>query len=421
MDSPTPPPPHVRFRQPHLAVRITGITLIVCGLVISLLSIGSNGIHALITFAGIWVLVVGYATPYSRLIAAFLWLIAPIGLELTLLTFSYAPDYSGNRQQDMSAAFAQQAWWICDAVACHFNPAERHSHCDDEAALGVNYLRRLCIFNRDGFHDTDEFVPPDTETNRILILGDSFTWGASADIGQAWVEQLEADDPDSLIWNTGIPSTGTRQALSVLTHYLPIMQPNLVILGFYPGNDFTDNLYPLDTFTVINNELTRQYLLDADFAPVRLTADEAFFLSRHEVAPPTRIDDFRYFLQSTRVGTLASRLLNRVQWRAQAEWEHAVALTYDLLVQLRDTAQIGGTQLLVVLIPDRDDLTSTTDAYNTAIAILDELGIPYIDPRAALTMGDYAPLPDNHWNNQGHGTIAGLVSASMQSLNRSPE
>lgn len=415
MDSPTPPLPQSRFRHPHLAVRITGITLIACGLVISLLRIGSNGIHALVTFAGIWVLVVAYAVRYSRLTAVLMLIIAPIGLEFVLLLFGFTPEYSGNRQQDMSTTFAQQAWWICDSVACHFSPEERHSLCADETALGTNYLRRLCIFNSDGFHDTDEFTPPQSDSERILILGDSFTWGASADIGHSWVERLEANYPDTLIWNTGIPTTGTRQALGVFAHYLPIMQPNLVILGFYPGNDFTDNLYPIDTFTVIDNELTRQYLLNDDFAPVRLTAAEAFFLSRHETTPPTRIDDFRYFLQSTRVGTLASRLLNRVQWRAQAEWEHAVALTYDLLVRLRDTAQIGGTQLLVVLIPDRDDLTSTTDAYNTAIAILDELGIPYIDPRADLTMDDYAPLPDNHWNNLGHGTIAGRVSAYMQS------
>ena len=36
--------------------------------------------------------------------------------------------------------------------------------------------------------------------------------------------------------------------LRVLKDYISKIKPNVVILGFYTGNDFTDNLYPPDRF-----------------------------------------------------------------------------------------------------------------------------------------------------------------------------
>ena len=75
---------------------------------------------------------------------------------------------------------------------------------------------RYCIVNAQGFHDTQDFVysPALDEQTRILVLGDSFTFGEDADIGASYVEILEAGGPGRVVWNTGIFGVGTNQALA---------------------------------------------------------------------------------------------------------------------------------------------------------------------------------------------------------------
>ena len=44
-----------------------------------------------------------------------------------------------------------------------------------------------------------------------------------------------------------------------------------------------------------------------------------------------------------------------------------------------------------------------------------ELQLPYIDPTPILDPDeDYAPLPDNHWNNSGHQKVGALLSDCIE-------
>ena len=56
------------------------------------------------------------------------------------------------------------------------------------------------------------------------VLGDSFTAGYNAEIGKSYVETIEANLPDSIVWNTAIGGTGTNHALASFESLAPLLK-----------------------------------------------------------------------------------------------------------------------------------------------------------------------------------------------------
>jgi hypothetical protein len=102
-------------------------------------------------------------------------------------------------------------------------------------------------FNRLGFRDTREYAlakPP--AGFRILVLGDSVTFGHGSVYEHTWPylleQQLKSWRPDVAwqVWNLGVPGYNTSQELAYLLDVGPRFKPDLVIVGFF-GNDVIDN------------------------------------------------------------------------------------------------------------------------------------------------------------------------------------
>lgn len=99
--------------------------------------------------------------------------------------------------------------------------------------------------NNLGFRDDRDYdVRKAPNTFRILVLGDSVTFGHGSvhtyprlleDALRAWRPQV-----DWQVWNAGVPGYNTSQELAHLLDVGPFFQPNLVIVGFYE-NDLIDN------------------------------------------------------------------------------------------------------------------------------------------------------------------------------------
>ena len=65
-----------------------------------------------------------------------------------------------------------------------------------ELACETGELRgRVCAVNRQGYSDWEDFVVTDdfADKTRILLLGDSFTYGMSADIGMSFADMLNSE------------------------------------------------------------------------------------------------------------------------------------------------------------------------------------------------------------------------------------
>mgnify|MGYP002152693847 FL=1 len=82
---------------------------------------------------------------------------------------------------------------------------------------------------------------------RVAIVGDSFTFGFGAGVGQTFPELLDQMDPDRAVMNFGVPGYSTNQEVLLIEEVLPAYKPDLVLLVVYLGNDIADNmrLFPL--------------------------------------------------------------------------------------------------------------------------------------------------------------------------------
>lgn len=98
--------------------------------------------------------------------------------------------------------------------------------------------------NQFGFNDQDYPLQKQPDKYRILVVSDSFNWAGGKDKNYtALLEQKFAQyyqKPQVEVINTGYPGTHTAEQLAMLKKYALQYNPDLVVLGFFAGNDFLD-------------------------------------------------------------------------------------------------------------------------------------------------------------------------------------
>ena len=330
-------------------------------------------------------------------------------LELVLIAIGYGTYFP----QDVPDAFLLPApWWTCEDPACHYVQDEMAKACESGQMSG-----RYCIVNAQGFHDTQDFVysPALENHTRILVLGDSFTFGEDADIGKSYVETIEVSDPRIVAWNTGIFGVGTNQALAAFHMFAPVLKPHLTIYGFYV-NDFFDNLFPVDGYFLgidENGEVVKlqRYHLDPWGNVTKLKTQSLLYYRWRGVEAPA--NEFERLLGATRLGSVFISAIDHIgKMLGVAQLTNArrqVDLTREYLQELRDASAAQDSELLVMLIPQITDLKKPGTQFRQAINLFEELGISYFTPIEVLDAeSDYAP--DWHWNSAGHQKVGALLS-----------
>lgn len=308
--------------------------------------------------------------------------------------------------------FIVSPWSSCDEAGCHYVQDAVLVACDAGLLEG-----RVCEVNMQGYSDADDFLWDDRfeDMSRVLLLGDSFTFGMSAEPGKSFAERLDAELSGSVIWNTGIPGSGTHQALASFTVYAPILEPQLTILGFYV-NDFDDNLMPVDSWlNVIGPDgkavAIRLSVIDQWENVIRYDLSDIEYIRSNWKVPPTT--EVERQLGLTQLGTLLLRLLREPQIvrATDARFEQRERVTRHYLQDLLNSVRQHGSQLLILLIPGPSDISNEGMRYQLARDIVTALEIPFIDPVDLLEVPeDYTPPPDDHWSNAGHQKIGGLLA-----------
>ena len=306
---------------------------------------------------------------------------------------------------------------ICDELGCRYNYDRVIAAC----AEGV-FIGRRCVINRQGFSDTDDFVVQDDFAGRIRImtLGDSFTVGLSAEVGKSYVETIEAMLPEVVLWNMAINGSGTNQAVATFQGFAPQLIPQLSILGFFM-NDFRDNLVSHDNWIQLEDangsrHLVRRYHSDRWGNAVTVPPEIAYAYASKGYNPP--VSELERVVGLTRLGTLALRLLDKLSnVNIDESFGRQRRLTRQYLTQLRDAASELGSTLLVLLVPRPLDINNPGEEYLSAIQLMQELEIPYLNPIDMLDpVADYAAPPDGHWNNAGHQKVGALLADCVASF-----
>ncbi|MDQ7025565.1 MAG: GDSL-type esterase/lipase family protein [Anaerolineae bacterium] len=349
-------------------------------------------------------------------------LIMLIVMEFALSAAGFEPEYRSPANFDANAEvdFQVSTLRLCDDErGCHWNVESLSQSCADES------LNRMCRINEYGSSSDYEFTAdtlPD-HSYRILVLGDSFTWGASADYGQGWVDVMARDIEAStpvIVWNAAMPGTGTQQAIMTAQNLLPIMQPDLVILGFHSGNDFADNLYPYDRFINViaedgNSVIVQQYSLNSSSEAFHET--DAVIYYRANGYTVSSNEGFRAtideLLRRTRLGTLLVGAYRVLTWDSTN-----LPPTQALLEDLQSLVIDNSSQFLVVIIPEQIDTRSPTHKYRGTITVLNDANVAFVDSLPWLVESDFenANSFDKHLNNAGHGTVGQMMADCVQQI-----
>lgn len=282
-----------------------------------------------------------------------------------------------------------------------------------------------------GLREDREFAPKATDTTRILVVGDSFTAGVGVERSEAFEAILEAALQGELaprgvqVIAGGVPSYSTREAAIYLKREGLRLEPDLVLLAFFVGNDIVDNARSTRN-TVVNGDLTSGEP-PSGVLPLWVRA----LLSRHShlyhlVWPYQRrvLGDDK---QERESGVRSIRVFARDEQAAAKEWR----ATDRWVARFGRVARSHGIPFAMMVIPERlqldakawegtvDRLGVARDAYDArqparmVSRALGGWGVPVLDLADAMRADLYLPQ-DGHWTVQGNQVAAEQILAFLK-------
>ncbi len=290
--------------------------------------------------------------------------------------------------------------------------------------------------NSDGYKDV-EFVPKQKDTYRIAAIGDSFTFAvvpyedAYITLSEDLLKTQWQHQPVE-IYNMGIPNTSPQEYLEILvTEALPL-EPDMVLLNFFIGNDLTEFYYS-----------QRRNFLKKYFK-----TGEILYFSYKIWAGLGK--DFNLSSSSDRrdycdtCATMEEKTFIKIQTERASiylkdhpDMDLKFQDTQTNLIRIMEVCKKKNIRLVVAILPDESQLNAGLQqqlAKNLAVQnpgyeidwlqpnhmlhhFLQSQGIPFIDLYDELashrTETLYKPL-DTHWNIYGNKIAGNFLAKELQ-------
>ncbi|HEX9669432.1 MAG TPA: SGNH/GDSL hydrolase family protein [Thermoanaerobaculia bacterium] len=322
--------------------------------------------------------------------------------------------------------------------------------------------------NRDGLRDEEHPPAKPPRELRIALLGDSMVEALQVPRDRTFWElverRLEGCEPlrgrRVEVLNFGVSGYGTAQELLTLRHEVWKYRPDLVLLGFYAGNDVRNNHRPLE-----QDPLRPYFTLEGD--PPRLVLDDSFRQSRgyrfRRSAPGRLLYGLLDASRALQLGKQAKSALDGWvgAWKARkstrgeavlqelgldnavyappadAEWRQAWRATEALIRQMHREARAHGARFSVVTLTTPiqvDPDAAKRRAFAARLGVRDLFaperrlaafarreGFPLLPlapdlQRHAVRTGAYlhgfpnTPPGEGHWNAEGHRVAGNRIA-----------
>jgi len=211
-----------------------------------------------------------------------------------------------------------------------------------------------------GLRRRSEPLPADSSALRILVLGDSFTFGDGNNEPDTWIRVAERSlraregrerGVGVQMTNAGVEGFDTRSELYMLKEFEPKVKPSIVVVGFVANDVYTNR--------------------PASDPPSPLLSGGGDAFSLHVVALAKRM-----LLQSDRFYTRLFLLTARRAYYATKPDAHVhkqIEITRDLIGQMASYCRERGIQLIVISIPQEYAVIST--AHDDHVAGIDPAAI----------------------------------------------
>ncbi len=294
---------------------------------------------------------------------------------------------------------------------------------DFEIRLDRELLFRLkprCVpdVNSLGYRD-HEFTAAKNGKRRILFFGDSFVLGAGVPPARSLPKALERRlGPGVEVLNFGVYGYGPDQAQRAFRADGARLEPDLVLLGLFPGNDFED---------LVKNEL----LLADDSGRVREnpTNPVAAVLPRSALVLKARMALTGHFLDPGAERALVKRLVvdpyTRLGPPDSPETRRRVALMEAALAAWKAETSRRGIPLGVVVIPAFESMSGDAGGGSpfaneeAALSLLRKAGISAADLRGPFLGARDVSLyneRDRHLSPAGNELAAAVVADFIRPL-----
>jgi hypothetical protein len=271
--------------------------------------------------------------------------------------------------------------------------------------------------NRLGYRGPEHAAAPRPGIRRVVMLGDSVTFGTGVSDGQTFSDRLEAAAAYEVV-NLGVDGYGTDQELIRLESEGFSYQPDDVVLNFCVRNDYLDNALPVALYDGVSRK--PYFKLDGD----RLVRHDAHLKLGRATRAAVALHEHSYLINALLLGRR-----RRVQGagRDEADWgdrraaveralPRAVALTLRLIEHIGARCRGHGARFLVVLHPDRRAFAGDS----TLITPLEALnGVRVVDLRLeyrgrGLRYEDLTLDALGHLNGAGHVAAAAILRTLLE-------
>jgi hypothetical protein len=256
---------------------------------------------------------------------------------------------------------------------------------------------------------------------RVLLLGDSLTFGTGVEDGETFTARLRERAPRFQPLNLGVSGYGTDQELLLLEREGLALEPEVVVLNVCVGNDIFDNASPVyiyDGATPKPFFTAAPGRLDLQQDHVRLAAPAR--LARHLVEHSVFFDAVLQLAGGSRRAPLDHD--DGEHWGPRARtvlerWDEAVSLTRRIVARVEEVCRARGVRLVVLLHPNRRAFQgdeSFLEPYRDAPRWLGR-DVPVVDLRetytaAGLTWEDLALDKLGHLTPLGHDRVAEVLA-----------
>ncbi len=252
-------------------------------------------------------------------------------------------------------------------------------------------------YNKYGFRGTN-FTPKSTKATRVVIAGDSFVESLEVQYNQTFCKVFETMLNSSFkgtfeVANLSSQGYSTAQELLALKKYWNILKPDVVLLGFYTGNDFADNLRPKFAYLDDQNTLQFNNNKDSKFKAWYLTLKRWVYENSFSI----------FFLKNLIVSHTNINLADNARAVSSQGYtkDYDLAITKLLILKLKNLVEQNGAEFGLVIIPHKRDTSN--------ISWLEELcssnNIPCCNLKKVLSEKHYFDY-DVHLNSVGHSISA---------------
>ena len=237
----------------------------------------------------------------------------------------------------------------------------------------------------------------DHDRPRILVLGDSFTFGDEVSDNETYSYYLQEMMPYAEVINMGVHAYGHGQMLILLKEEGVRYEPDIVIIGFLPF-DMSRNLLKFRDYA------KPRYVLDG--GELRLTGTPV----------PTPEQTLKWDWARPRLIDLASLARHRAKQSSGAYAREQQEITTALLSEMVDVIKgIGASPIFVYLPPGWEisvasELTSGEEYLFSACRRIDSARCFSTRPRFAEKMAAGVVFKRRgHWRPAGHLTVAEAI------------